>query len=388
MFGKRCIIPRRISDPNNRNKKGIRIMNHLYLQNGSVNPALLYHPTIIWGCGNDGRRLCQLLKKQKAEIFAFCDSNRDLWNKQILGFPVISCEEAFKKDNMNLALAFHQWINVIDEIKTKVAGEMFADYLFEMEERGGGIQRAVCGSQELTGSNAHFAPFLVERMFNRTEVRTRLIHCKNCGLWFSLYRPNDLEMGRLYSGYRGNEYVKQRKKYEPQYSLQLYVDLDNEENRKRKLAKFLQNWIDFSSIHMLLDYGGDEGQYIPQQFQEAEKYVYEISGNIVRDGVILLNDIKEVTNRTFDFIMCCHVLEHISNPMEIIEIMTKSLNSGGYLYIEVPNENFFRAYSNVEINEHINFFFKETMEFIAVEMNLNIVDIEVDDVCRTLLQRK
>lgn len=79
-------------------------MKHLYLQNGLVNQELLERPVIIWGCGNDGRKLCQLLKKQKAEILAFCDSNYDLHSISIFDLPVISCEEALKKDGISFTL--------------------------------------------------------------------------------------------------------------------------------------------------------------------------------------------------------------------------------------------------------------------------------------------
>lgn len=367
--------------------KKVEKVKHLYQKNGLINPELLKKPVIIWGCGNDGRKLYKILRSQKAEIFAFCDSNYDLYDKHISDCPVISCEEALQKDDINLALAFHQWIRVINNIKIRASREIFADFLYEENSRGG-AKCIVCNSQECTNSRAHFAPFLVERMFSGENIKTKLVHCKSCDFWFSQYRPNDLEMEKLYSGYRDKKYVKQRQKYEPQYSLQPYIDADHEKRRKEKLAFFLKNKINYKSVHMLLDYGGDEGQYIPDLFDGAEKYVFEISGNKVRDGVVLLNDIEEVKNKTFDFIMCCQVLEHVSDPMKIIENMVNSLKNDGYLYIEVPNEVFFKAYSNVEINEHINFFFEDTMVFIAKKMELNLINIEIREVCRALFKSK
>lgn len=362
-------------------------MEHLYLRDGSVNPDLLKNPIIIWGCGNDGHKLCRLLQEQAAEILAFCDSNCDLHGKQIFGIKVISLENALKMSNINIALAFRQWIDVLDSIKVDESCGIFADSLYEevLEER---VECIICGSRECTGSKAHFAPFLAERMFKKECIKTKLIHCQNCDFWFSLYRPDDLAMGRLYDGYWGEEYVEQRKKYEPQYSQQPYIDQKNQEVRKKNVSDYLRKWIDFSIVHTLLDYGGDEGQYIPDLFDKAEKCVYDISGNKVREGIVRLRDLDEVHNRRFDFIMCCHVLEHVSDPMEIIKIMVSVLKENGILYIEVPNENFFKAYSDVEINEHINFFRKDTMLFIAAKMGLQVVNVESDKLLHRAIYRK
>lgn len=368
-------------------RKEIRNMKHLYLEDGSVNSELLDRPIIIWGCGNDGHKICQLLKNQKANIQAFCDSNNTLHHKLIMDIPVISCEDALERDDINLVLAFHQWINVIKDITVKKNCEIFADYLYEEAEQE--TECIICGSNECTSSRAHFAPFLVERMFSGIDVKTELIHCKCCDFWFSKYRPNDLEMEKLYDGYRGEEYVKQRQKYEPKYSALFYESDDYMERRKNGLNVFFQGIIDYNSIHMLLDYGGDEGQYIPAQFNNAEKYVFEISGNKVKEGIILLNNLAEVKKKRFDLVMCCQVLEHVSNPIEIIENMVGVLKNKGYLYIEVPNSNFFMAYSDVEINEHINFFFEETMLSIASRIGeIGVKKLKVDQTCRALFVKQ
>lgn len=347
---------------------------------------MLDRPIIIWGCGNDGRKLYRLLQNQKIKAAAFCDSNRDLINSLYNDTPVISCEEAMEKGGINLALAFHQWMSVKDTIKVKKDTEIFADYLYEEIEPGN--RCILCGSQECTGSRAHFAPFLVERMFNDKNIQTKLIHCKKCNFWFSRYRPNDLEMEKLYAGYRGEEYVRQRKKYEPGYSAEFYESADYMVKRKQELGVFFRKWIECDLIHTLLDYGGDEGQYIPDPFCNAEKYVFEISGKKVRDGIILLNDLEEVKRKRFDLVMCCQVLEHVSDPIEVIENMTGVLKKGGYLYIEVPNSNVFMAYFDVEIHEHINFFFRETMLFIASKMGFRVRTIEADYSYKTLLVKE
>lgn len=127
-----------------------------------------------------------------------------------------------------------------------------------------------------------FADFLFERQFGMQEKATALGHCPNCGFSYSLYRPNDEEMDRLYSGYRDEEYQKQREKYEPNYTKEFNDSLTNPEDggKKRRdgILQFIQDYVDIGQTGTVLDFGGDRGQFIPEEFVNADKYVYEISG--------------------------------------------------------------------------------------------------------------
>ncbi len=55
----------------------------------------------------------------------------------------------------------------------------------------------------------------------------------------------------------------------------------------------------------------------------------------------------------FDLITLVHVLEHMSNPKNVLNKISKIINTGGFLYIEVPNlkdtylnlmKNYFQIY--------------------------------------------
>ena len=53
-------------------------MRHLYMEDGSVNPALFDKKIIIYGCGNDGRKLYKKLMESEKNIEYFCDSNKNI----------------------------------------------------------------------------------------------------------------------------------------------------------------------------------------------------------------------------------------------------------------------------------------------------------------------
>lgn len=55
--------------------------------------------------------------------------------------------------------------------------------------------------------------------------------------------------------------------------------------------------------------------------------------NVIEGG---FRDLANFDNK-FDCIICSHVLEHVYNPIEMLELLTKSLKPGGTLLLSLPN---------------------------------------------------
>ena len=277
--------------------------------------------------------------------------------------------ELSKFRNCNIVLPFFRWREVFERVQD-IFEEVYVDFPYEEVS----MHRCwICGAQCIE-KNAHFAPFIVKRMFKGTNVETKLIKCLKCYTQFSSYRPNDTEMRNLYSGYRDEEYIRTRQETE-EYSREIYYNDDVEIIRRRELEAFLGEDFEYDKIEYLLDYGGDEGQFIPMKFEKAEKFVYEISGNNTRPGIRILNEFEDIAKYRWDFIMCCHVLEHVADPMAILDYLF-SIIGKGFFYLELPYENFMESYSNAEINEHINFFTLDSLRQIANRYHLKIKKIE------------
>lgn len=100
--------------------------------------------------------------------------------------------------------------------------------------------------------------------------------------------------------------------------------------------------------------------------------------------------------------MCCHVLEHVSYPMEIINKLVNLMIKGNYLYIEVPYEDYWlpKTIKNwikeqikkqlisfglnyslqpVAIHEHINMFRKKTFKKIFKNKMFEIIYLRSDE---------
>jgi SAM-dependent methyltransferase len=230
-----------------------------------------------------------------------------------------------------------------------------------------------------------------------------MIECRSC--WFVYYYPRyeDIQMQKLYCGYRNPDYQIQRMKHEPNYTAELNDSIGKDpveiKQRKKNFVKLLSSRINMGDIKTVLDFGGDKGQFIPDELYSAQRYVYDISGVDPLPGITRL---EKPDGMHFDLIMCCHVLEHLPDPKAAIQRMTQLLAKNGLLYIELPYDGFFffnprsrikrilkkliikfpfllkllatlTGKNLVEMHEHINNFNEKSLEYLVRSCSLSPV---------------
>ncbi len=235
----------------------------------------------------------------------------------------------------------------------------------------------ICKRKINTYIDADFNPFIVERAWNGIKKETKIAFCPNCGLAFSLYRFSDDDVEKIYCNYRNDFYQKQKYKYDnyytEQYNKELYAPADKGAKRKSVISDFLCDYIDPNTISNVLDYGGDKGQFIPDCFSKAHRYVYEISGNQVVNGVELIKETDMLKKIRWDLIMCNEVLEHVSDVSGMFAFLVNLLDTGSFLYIEVPSGKGIENNTHVTITEHINFFTYKTFDTLAKKNGLRVI---------------
>jgi hypothetical protein len=198
----------------------------------------------------------------------------------------------------------------------------------------------LCGSDiDLDKVISYTSPFFSHYVLEMEPIPINFMHCRGCHFMFFDARPNDKEMAILYSDYRGTRYCAARKQYEGD-THEKSVDHDKiDDLRRSHLNKQLAaiRW-ECAPKAEVLDHGGDKGQFFSNAFREADKYVYEISGADPIPGVRAIRTEAELCAHSFDFIMNCHVIEHISNPVEYVKKLKSLGHRDTLFYFETPHQ--------------------------------------------------
>lgn len=247
-----------------------------------------------------------------------------------------------------------------------------------------------CGSENITKTFSTFNSFVshlvmeypMQRLLiGGVEIQpvlpTNTLHCNDCAMTFSQVRFGDEEMERMYSGYRGERYCAVRERYEPGYAA-LNGRIGNDpieiNSRANQMTQFISDAIIFSDVKTVLDYGGDRGQHIPPCFDGGLRYVYEPFDGTTMEGAVKL---KSINTMTFDFVMCCNVLEHIPYPKQTLEIIKSACHAGTKIFIDVPLE----AYNGGPWcwQEHINLFSVDGLQKLMKQSGFEVLKSGVVD---------
>jgi hypothetical protein len=200
----------------------------------------------------------------------------------------------------------------------------------------------ICGSKKVDAFSCKTAPFLSERVWQSEPQKIKLLRCNICQFAFYNVRLENEEIAKLYKDYRGEVYQRERQRLEKSYSREYNYNLGHNDDeirrRKNNLFALLRKYSGKTHFTNVLDYGGDHGQYIPDELSDSDKYVFEISGIKPLKGIRLITEMREAEKYAFDLIMCSHVLEHVSSPRSDVEKLIRCAHEKSIFYFEVPVE--------------------------------------------------
>lgn len=253
-----------------------------------------------------------------------------------------------------------------------------------------------CYSTNVDRAASTIAPFVSKRIHGREPAvielngnvldfptRADSMFCRDCNLIFLDARYDDEEMKRLYRDYRSDAYAKERESFEPGYQKvngligKAAAEL---QSRRANVQAFLKAHIDCTSVRSVLDYGGDEGQFIPDCLSHADRFVYELSESPVGPGVVKLTSAGE--RAPYDLTMCCHVLEHCAWPRAIVANIARYTTR--YIYIEVPLErplsDTSKVWHNKLFHEHVNIFDAPSLRTLLEREQLTVIELKAGEI--------
>jgi 2-polyprenyl-3-methyl-5-hydroxy-6-metoxy-1,4-benzoquinol methylase len=162
--------------------------------------------------------------------------------------------------------------------------------------------------------------------------------CNNCGLVYQREIPNDFLMNKLYG-----EWLYPKKGFKEVYKegSRMHALLDVHANNAREIMMLIA----FLNVNpeelSFLDAGMGWGSWcLMAKTFGINVYGVELSQHLINLGKsrgINVITWEELVGKSFDFINTEQFFEHISNPLDTLRYLTKSLKPNGLVKISVPD---------------------------------------------------
>ncbi len=145
-------------------------------------------------------------------------------------------------------------------------------------------------------------------------------------------------------------------------------------------------WIGLERIinKYVIEIGAGSGHLSRTVSQYAKSVqVFEPNSSLVPDmlpeaNITLINDIfsEDLIYGKADLIICRQVIEHLTDPLELIKKMKNALSADGFLYIEVPNAEFIEnhgAFFDFH-NAHVQYFNRSNLCYLTQKAGFEVFD--------------
>jgi len=179
-----------------------------------------------------------------------------------------------------------------------------------------------------------------------------IYYCSSCYYYYSDSNNNQDDYNNYYKNFNN------------------YKEYVISEDKDLKCCEFLKSQLNKNNIKNVIDYGcGNSVLYNLLKSYYNDVDTYDIG-------------MPEIEKK-YDCVVISHVLEHIYDINDFISNINNVLNDDGYVYIEVPNAEFYKEFKNngplQEINiEHINFFSKYALNKLMLKHNF-VASVIIDD---------
>lgn len=208
------------------------------------------------------------------------------------------------------------------------------------------------------------------------EVSANL--CLNCGFVATSPRPEEIDLANKYA------FLTQMAATPNLASTLPQIFQITRTARSRQIFEAVKNFQRKKNLEVL-DYGGGNGSMLQPFLDDGDKcFVADYYDGQIPGVEKIANDWGDFPKeRSFDVILCNHVLEHVCNPLEVIERLGSILKEGGVLFAEVPLEVWAGIPIEKEPVTHINFFTHETFQSMFKIATYTILDSRVQE--RTIM---
>jgi len=226
--------------------------------------------------------------------------------------------------------------------------------------------------------NSSFQSTLTCKDHSTSHETFELQSCSFCNFVFTSPRPDE---NIIHKYYASDDYISHTNKANSLIN-RLYLTA-----RSRTLQwkiKLLQKYSDSKTIK-LLDYGCGTGEFL----HTCKKKNWNIAGiepsasareqASKKNHVKIASSIPELIDNEFDIITLWHVLEHVPNLTEVLQLLKSKLKPTGILIIAVPNHKSWDAkhyksyWAGYDVPRHLWHFSQKNIEQLSKNNGLKIV---------------
>lgn len=182
-----------------------------------------------------------------------------------------------------------------------------------------------------------------------TSLETRMLFNERTRDVEGLKVWKDKNSGVIYIDdfYVGDKSYQNETYQKPEYDEQ--IDLNR---RIKKFAKFVIN-------KKMVDFGCGTGDFLIKvsnlcNFSCGIELSEDFRNDIIKKKINCFENLSSIEDEFLDIIVCFHIIEHLPNPLETLNVMKNKIKSGGLILVEVPHANDFLLSPNV-CNEFKNF---------------------------------
>ena len=191
---------------------------------------------------------------------------------------------------------------------------------------------------------------------------TTLHQCQACELIFTHELPQNEELNEYYAS--GLYYDKVSNPFSAsiiEFSLEL----------AKSRLRLISDHVNFISGMRVIDIGAGNAQFSVALNELNDEFIYDAvePDSNVRDqyGDLVSNhyyEISQVKKNTYDLAVLNQVLEHVSDPLGFLESINKLLKTNGYVYIDVPYQDYLFKTS---VDPHILFWNQMCLKLLAAK---------------------
>ena len=216
------------------------------------------------------------------------------------------------------------------------------------------MQCLICGSGVVDSRPIDIDHFVWDRMMAQGSRHSQWLTCGLCLFQWLEHRFTPDQCLRYYDQYGRDGYLTDRVRYHGHQILSIFpvnAYPHYYQSRQRQLVEFFRSRPSIQAAR-ILDYGG-EGWFVCPSLGSV--WTWNLAQGFRAPWA------QSYQEQLYDLVICQQVLEHVMDPLAVVQDLVTRVRSQGWVYLEVPIEPAPQHW----VGEHVQVFSAESLRCLA-----------------------